>query len=65
MSRTLLAAGILRDFEFGSVGDFYIYLKRLDHNQVKYRVIETFERSDGSFLARVLQQYNAVDLIEI
>lgn len=65
MSRTLLAAGILRDFEFSTLHDYEIYLYRLDHREVKYKVIETFERSDGTVLARILQQYNSADLIEL
>lgn len=65
MSRRLLAAGYLRDFEFDSKSDLEIYLYQLDHRMINYRVIETFERSDGTVLVRILQQYNSADLIEL
>jgi len=65
MAKTLLAAGVLRDFEFGNQEEFELYLYRLDHRQINYKVIETFERSDGTVLVRILQQYNSADLIEL
>lgn len=63
MAKTLLAAGVLRDFEFGNHEEYELYLYRLDHRQINYKVIETFERSDGTVLVRILQQYNSTDLI--
>lgn len=65
MIKTLLSAGIIRDYEFMSFDDYEIYLYQLDHRQVVYKVIETFERSDGTVIVRILQQYNNVDLIEL
>ena len=65
MAKTLLAAGVLRDFEFGNHEELELYLYRLDHRQFNYKVIETFERSDGTVLIRILQQYNNADLIEL
>lgn len=63
--RELLAAGMLRDFCFCSMDELEIYLHALDHRKVVYRVLETFERTDGSVLCRILQQYNSVDLIKL
>lgn len=65
MAKTLLAAGVLRDFEFGSRDELYLYLYALDHRCITYKVLETFERSDGTVLVRILQQYNSADLIEL
>lgn len=63
--RELLAAGVLRDFCFCSMDELEYYLHALDHHKVIYRVLETFERIDGTVLCRILYQYNCADLIEI
>ena len=63
--RELLAAGVLRDFCFCSMDELEIYLHALDHRKVIYCVLETFVRTDGTVLCRILQQYNCADLIEI
>lgn len=65
MAKILLAAGVLRDFEFGNRDEYELYLYRLDYRQINYKVIEIFERSDGTILVRILQQYNSADLIEL
>lgn len=65
MAKTLLAAGTLRDFEFGNQEEFDLYLYRLDHRLINYKVIETFKRSDGTVIVRVLTPYNNSDLIEL
>lgn len=63
--RELLAAGYLRDFRFCCMDEFEVYLHELDHRKVCYCVIETCPRPDGTVLARILQQYNNADLIQI
>lgn len=63
--RCLLAAGIVRDFEFLKMEHLEVYLYQLDHRKVNYKVIETFERSDGTVLVRIVQQYNNADLIQL
>lgn len=65
MSKKLLAAGMLRDFEFGCQDELDLYLYALDHRLISYRILDKFTRSDGTVLVRILQQYNAVDLIEL
>ena len=65
MAKTLLAAGIVRDLEFDSRDLFHLYLYELDHRKIAYKVLDTFVRSDGSFIARVVQQYNGADLIQL
>jgi len=63
--RELLAAGLLRDFCFSCMSELDRYIDGLDDRKVSYRVIETFERPDGTVLCRILQQYNSADLIEL
>ena len=65
MIKTLLAAGIVRDYEFGSMSVLERHLYSLDHRKINYRILETFERPDGTVLVRILQQYNNSDLIQL
>lgn len=65
MIKTLLAAGIVRDYEFLSIDDLDIHLYSLDHRKISYKVLETFERPDGTVLVRILQQYNSSPLIQL
>ena len=65
MARRLLAAGIVRDLEFDSRDRFYLYLYELEHRSIQYKVLDTHVRSDGSFIVRIVQQYNQADLIQL
>ena len=65
MIKILLAAGIVRDFEFLCMDHFEVYLDQLDHRKIVYKVLETFERPDQTVLVRIVQQYNNADLIKI
>ena len=65
MIKTLLAAGIVRDYEFLSIDDLDLHLYSLDHRKICYKVLETFERPDGTVLVRILQQYNSAPLIQL
>ena len=65
MIKTLLAAGIVRDYEFMSMEDLELHLYALDRRKVNYRIPETYQRADGSVLVRILQQYNNSDLIQL
>lgn len=65
MIKTLLAAGIVRDYEFLSIDDLDVHLYSLDHRKINYKVLETFERPDGTVLVRILQQYNSAPLIQL
>ena len=65
MSKILLAGGIVRDLEFDSADSLEIYLYKLNHNKVIYRVLDKFTRIDGSVEIRILQQYNAAPLIQL
>ena len=65
MSKTLLAAGIVRDLEFDSSGSLEIYLYKLYHNKVLYQILDKFVRDDGSVIIRILQQYNSATLIQL
>lgn len=65
MSRELLAAGIVRDIKFDSKDSMERYFIKLQHNFVVYKILDTYTRSDGSVIVRVLQQYNSSPLIEL
>ena len=65
MGKTLLAAGVLRDFEFSSVMELINYVNRLDQRGVLWEELDRYSRSDGSVIVRILQQYNSADLIEL
>ena len=64
MSKIILAAGLVRDFEFDSVASLERYLKSLGcmHAWVE---LNRFVRSDGSVVVRILQQYGDADLIHL
>lgn len=64
-TKTLLAAGYVRDILFSSKDVFDLYLYDLDHRKAFYKVLDTFVRDDGCIIVRILQQYNNVDLIEL
>lgn len=65
MAKKLLAAGIVRDLEFRNRHDLDIYIYRLDHNEVEYRILEQWNRPDGSVIIRMIQQYNNSPLVEL
>ena len=61
----LLSAGIVRDLLFFSVSDSELYLARLDGRKIRYEVLDTYERSDGTVIMRVVQQYNDSKMIQL
>lgn len=65
MSKILLAAGIVRDFEFDSLSAMDCYLTSLRQKKIHFRCLEQFNRSDGCIILRIVQQYNGSDLIEL
>lgn len=65
MSKILLAAALVRDFEFDSWQRFELYLYQLEHNGVVHKVLESFERADGSVVARIVTQFGHYDLPEL
>lgn len=65
MIKCLLAAGIVRDFEFLCMDHLEVYLHSLDQRKIVYKVLETFERPDETVPVRIVQQYNNADLIQL
>ena len=63
--KTLLAAGIVRDIQFRTVEDMKAYLDGLTSKKQKYEVLETYEREDGTVIARIVTKYNQTDLIKL
>lgn len=64
-TKTILAAGIVRDIEFCNKYYADTYLKVLPSKVFDYKLIERFDRSDGTVIVRVLTPYNNSDLIEL
>lgn len=65
MSKTLLAAGIVRDIEFDCEDALELYYYALDHRCIEYKELDRYTRADGSVIVRVVSRYNNVDLIEL
>jgi len=65
MRKVILAAGIVRDILFFTSDDADLYLYKLQHDGSPYKLIERFNRDDGSVILRVLGQYNNADLITL
>ena len=64
-SKTILAAGIVRDIEFNSASSADLYLNKLRYNLVAYKILDSLNRSDGTVILRILTSYNNNDLIEL
>lgn len=65
MAKRLLAAGYLRDLLFDTVEELELYLYKIEHQCLEYRILDRYDRDDGSVIVRVLQQYNQADLIQL
>ena len=65
MSKILLAAGLVRDFEFSSAMELIRYVNRLDQRGVQWEELDRFSRPDGTVIIRILSQYNNADLIQL
>lgn len=63
--RNLLAAGIVRDYEFICAAALEVYLYKLDHDCRVYKILDQHTRDDGTVLIRILFQYNNSPLIEL
>lgn len=64
-TRTILAAGIVRDIEFCSKYVADTYLNVLPTKVLNYEVLDRFDRTDGTVIVRLLTPYNNNDLIEL
>lgn len=63
-SKTVLAAGIIRDLLFRNKECLDLYLYELEHRCLAYKVLEQLPRDDGSIIIRIVCQYNNSDLIQ-
>lgn len=63
--KQVLAAGIVQEILFHSMGDLDLYLASLDGKKISYECIDTVERDDGSVKIRIVKQYNGSDLIRL
>ena len=64
-TKTVLAAGYVRDLLFSSEDALKRYFYKLDDDYRDYRVLDRFDREDGSVIVRILQQYNSSPLIKL
>lgn len=65
MAKKLLAAGYVRDLLFDAAEALELYLYDLDQKKLQHKILDKFERADGSIIIRILQQYNKAPLIEL
>lgn len=65
MSKKVLAAAIVRDYQFDSLSDCWFYLYRLDARKVEYQLLSKCRLDDGRVLLRIMHQYNGNDLIQL
>ena len=63
--KEILAAGIVRDIQFEHHYDLDDYLHALDKRKITYKVLETYDRKDGTMIIRIVQQYNDNRLIQL
>lgn len=65
MAKKLLAVGYVRDLEFNNQDALDLYLYALDHKKLQHKILDKFDRTDGSIIIRILQQYNNTPLIQL
>lgn len=64
-TKTILAAGIVRDIEFSSHFVADGYLNALRFKYFDFKILDRCDRSDGTVIVRILTPYNSSDLIEL
>ena len=64
-TKEILAAGIVQDIQFCTHYALDVYLYGLERGNVTHKVLETFERQDGSVICRIVKQYNNSPLIQL
>lgn len=65
MSKRVLAAAIVRDYEFDKPWDCYNFLRSLDVRRIDYLLLEKARMEDGRVLLRIMTKYNCNELIEL
>ncbi len=64
-AKELLAAGYVRDILFRDNSEYELYVYKLDHRHMQYKILDSLVRDDGSVIIRILQQYNNTPLIRL
>lgn len=64
-TRTILAAGIVRDIKFPTVEDVERYLEKLELDSTEYCELERYHCSDGQWIIRIVTKYSLLPLIEL
>lgn len=65
MSKRVLAAGIVRDYQFDALSDCWFYLHRLDAQRVDYQLLQKYRLDDGRVWLRIMFCYNGHDFIQL
>lgn len=64
-NKQLLAACLIRDFRFSSVGSYRAWLKKMDSSMSVWQILESRYGANGSVLVRVASSYNASNFLEL
>lgn len=65
MSKSLLAAGIVRDLMFDCQESLDLYLYAMQYRKMSFEILDQMTRDDGSIIIRIVSQYNDADLIKL
>ena len=65
MAKVLLAGGIVRDFRFSSIDELERYVEHYEFNGIEYSEVERCQASNGTWLLRIVTQYNNAPLIDL
>ena len=64
-NKEILAAGYVRDILFRNSDQRDLYIYHLHHHKKQFKILEEYNREDGSVIIRVLEQYNNAPLIKL
>ena len=65
MSKVVRASGLVRDIDFEPSGRLTQYLSALDRAGIAYKIIDRFDRADGSIVVRIVVQWRDDPMIEL
>ena len=64
-NKEILAAGYVRDILFRNRDQRDLYIYDMHQRKKQFKVLEEYNREDGSVIIRVLEQYNNAPLIKL
>lgn len=63
--KELLAAGLVKDYRFLNQEEYDLYIYDLEHKKMRYQILESVTRKDGTVLIRISLGYNQTPLIQL